>query len=425
VSAGSGVRAALISSDEGLRETVQAFCLDAGHGVSLVLDVNAGVGTFNMTHLADVRRAAPTFVFVDLEEDADLGLQLVRHLTKGSDQMGPVAVVALGPPASAEMLLAAMRAGVLEYLPKPVDEAALLEAADRVRPRLAPIVATTRGHEEGKIFAVFSPKGGAGSTTLTVNLAIDLHRVTKKQVLLVDLDAELGEISLLLGVQPKFNFVDLVQNFHRMDSGLLASYIERHDSGVNLLSAPYHPDRAATVSEDQIRKILRYLKGQYDYVVIDTSKSFAPTSLAAFEQADQVFLVATVDLPNLRNIQRALPLIRRVMPRPTEQVRLVVNRYEEDQEIPLADVERTLGLPVFATLSNDYEAVIRSINSGKPVILNGKSPYSRDVKRLVQLILGRSPTEGEHVSFMERLTSAFRIQKADKAGSAGREHRHG
>ncbi|HET9293194.1 MAG TPA: hypothetical protein VFO06_02805, partial [Gemmatimonadales bacterium] len=238
-------------------------------------------------------------------------------------------------------------------------------------------------------------------------------------------DAELGEISLLLGVQPKFNFVDLVQNFHRMDSGLLASYIERHESGVHLLSAPYHPDRAAMVSEDQIRKILRYLKGQYEYIVVDTSKSFAPTSLAAFEQADQVFLVATVDLPNLRNIQRALPLIRRVMPHPTEQVRLIVNRYQEDQEIPLSDVERTLGLPVFCTLGNDYEAVIRSINSGRPVILNGKSVFSRDVKRLVQLIIGRAQKDEMSSSLIHRITSAFRTPKEGKAGPTGREERRG
>jgi len=425
VSTGPGVRAALISTDEGLRQTVQAFCRDPEHGVSLVLDVNVEIGVFNMTHLAEVRQAAPTFAFVDLEHDADLGLQLIRHLARGSDQMPPIPVVAFGPQASAELLLAAMRAGVLEYLPKPVDEGALAEAADRVRPRLAPLVAATQGHEDGKVLAFFSPKGGSGSTTLAVNLAIEMQRVTHRRVLLVDLDAELGEISLLLGVQPKFNFVDLVQNFHRMDSGLLASYIERHESGVHLLSAPYHPDRAATVSEEQIRKILRYLKGQYEYIVVDTSKSFAPTSLAAFEQADQVFLVATVDLPNLRNIQRALPLIRRVMPHPTEQVRLIVNRYQEDQEIPLSDVERTLGLPVFCTLGNDYEAVIRSINSGRPVILNGKSVYSRDVKRLVQLIIGRAQKDELSTSLIHRITSAFRTPKEGKAGPTGREERHG
>jgi pilus assembly protein CpaE len=323
--------------------------------------------------------------------------------------------------ASAELLLA--RCGRARA-PPPVDEGALAEAADRVRPRLAPLVAATQGHEDGKVLAFFSPKGGSGSTTLAVNLAIEMQRVTHRRVLLVDLDAELGEISLLLGVQPKFNFVDLVQNFHRMDSGLLASYIERHESGVHLLSAPYHPDRAATVSEEQIRKILRYLKGQYEYIVVDTSKSFAPTSLAAFEQADR-FLVATVDLPNLRNIQRALPLIRRVMPHPTEQVRLVVNRYQEDQEIPLSDVERTLGLPVFCTLGNDYEAVIRSINSGRPVILNGKSVFSRDVKRLVQLIIGRAKKDEMSTSLIHRITSAFRTPKEGKAGPTGREERHG
>jgi Flp pilus assembly CpaE family ATPase len=102
-----------------------------------------------------------------------------------------------------------------------------------------------------------------------------------------------------------------------------------------------------------------------------------------------------------------------------------VNRYQEDQEIPLSDVERTLGLPVFCTLGNDYEAVIRSINSGRPVILNGKSVYSRDVKRLVQLIIGRAKKDEMSTSLIHRITSAFRTQKEGKAGPTGREERHG
>ena len=242
---------------------------------------------------------------------------------------------------------------------------------------------------------------------MATNLAVVLHRLTGKRTLLVDLDLELGEIALLLGVQPRFNFVDMVQNFHRMDADLLASYIERHDSGVHLLSAPYQPEKAEVVTGDEIRKILTFLRQHYDYVIVDTAKSFSPATLAAFEQADLVFLVTNVDLPSLRNIQRGLPLLKRMLGRSGDQVRLIVNRYNAANDISLKDVEHTLGLKVYWKLSNDYEAVIRSINTGKPIVLNGDSNYGEDVKALGREVTGLKPKKGGGRGKLAALSAPF------------------
>src|SRR5690606_39051259 len=168
------------------------------------------------------------------------------------------------------------------------------------------------------------------------------------------------------------------------------------------------------------------LRTQYDYIFVD-AKSFGPATLAAFEQSDDVFLVATVDLPSLRNIQRGLPLIRRVMPRGDDQVRLVINRYDPNDEISLKDVQKTLGLPVYATLANDYEAVIASINAGKPLVLQvGKSPVTRDLKALAGRLAGTAGATGTpHVNgrpkggLLGRLTGTFRTADPGKAGKQG------
>jgi len=215
-----------------------------------------------------------------------------------------------------------------------------------------------------------------------------LHQLTHKKILLVDLDLELGEIALLLGVQPRFNFVDMVQNFHRMDAELLASYIERHSSGVHLLSAPYQPEKAEVVTGEEIRRILQFLRKHYDYVVVDTSKSFSPATLAAIEQADLAFVVTNVDLASLRNLQRGMPLLKRMMGRESEHMKLVVNRYHSGLDISIADVEQTLGMPVYRTLSNDYDGVSNSITTGKPIVLNGHSKYSQDMKALGAQVTG-------------------------------------
>src|SRR5690606_20229798 len=123
-----------------------------------------------------------------------------------------------------------------------------------------------RTRQPGQLFTFFSSKGGSGSTTIATNIAIVIHRLTSKRTLLVDLDLELGEVALLLGAEPRFNFVDLVENFHRMDSGLLASYIEQHASGVHLLPAPFHPQPASVASGDETRRILQFLRQHYDYI---------------------------------------------------------------------------------------------------------------------------------------------------------------
>ncbi|MDQ3137234.1 MAG: AAA family ATPase [Gemmatimonadota bacterium] len=382
------IAATLVTGDLAFREVVREFMAGPGAGVSLAADLDVQVARFGDEHLQRLQQSRSAVVLLDLEDAPDVGVRLAHYLVEADPHLK---VIAVGQTMSAELLLDAMRAGVSEFLPKPVDLAALRTTIQRLAPKLTQAMGGLKPAHSAKVYAFFSAKGGSGSTTVATNVAIVLHRLTGKKTLLVDLDAELGEIALLLGMQPRFNFVDLVQNFHRMDTGLLSSYIERHDSGVHLLSAPYHPDRAEAVGEDQIRRIVGYLRQHYDYVVIDTSKSFSPTTLAAFEQADQVYLVSTVDLPSLRNIQRALPMLKRVTGKTDHQIRLVINRYNSSNSVTPADVERSLGLKIFATLCNDYEAVMHSINSGKPVVLNGNGAYSRDLQRLGAEIAGVDP----------------------------------
>jgi pilus assembly protein CpaE len=403
------LRAALISTDAAFSAHVRSVLARPELGVVLAHESAVRFAEFDERHVGAIRDLGPELVIVDLQDDPDLGVKFIQFL---SENFHGQKVIAAGPRLEPELLLAAMRAGISDYLPKPVLDDALAEAVGRASVQLGR--GTGKGGQAGHLYTFFSSKGGSGSTTIATNLAIVLHRLTKKRTLLVDLDLELGEVSLLLGAQPRFNFVDLVENFHRMDSGLLASYIEQHESGVHLLSAPFHPERAAVASGEEIRRILQFLRQQYDYVIVDTSKSFAPATLAAFDQSELVFLVANLDLPSLRNIQRGLPMLRRVLSRGEDQLRLIVNRYQKDSDISTDDVKRTLGLPVFFTVSNDYAAVVDSINTGKPIVLNGNSGYAEDIRRLGAQIAGLRPEGAEGRGVVGRLVRRFRKQEGRK-----------
>jgi pilus assembly protein CpaE len=379
------IRTALISTDRGFREMVKDVFLSHEGWTTPSLDIAVPFEAFGDDQVRALRQLTPELVILDIEDAPDLGIKFAQFM---SESVPGVRFIAAGPLLQPEHMLTAMRAGVVDYLPKPVTGEAMRASLDRIRTALGHGGKDGGPKQPGKLYAFYSAKGGTGTTTTATNFAVVLHRVTGKKTLLVDLDLELGEIALLLGVQPRFNFVDMVQNFHRMDAELLASYIERHSCGVHLLSAPYHPDKAEVVTGEEIRRILQFLRKHYDYVVVDTSKSFSPATLAAIEQADLAFIVTNVDLASLRNLQRGLPLLKKMLGRGDDHIRLVVNRYHSDNDITLDDVAQTLGMPVFRTLSNDYEGVSRSITTGKPIVLNGTSKFSQDMKALGAQVAG-------------------------------------
>jgi pilus assembly protein CpaE len=377
-------RAALISSDSTFVIQVKQLLTGPDRPLTLELELTAPLYQLGEQQVQALRALGPELIILDLEENQDLGLQLAQYLV----ELNPTQLfIATGPVLSSEQLMQAMRAGVSDYLPKPVAPDDLRAAAIRSVQRFR----KSQGDQQrqpGRILSFFSPKGGGGATTLATNLAILIHRTTKKQTLLVDLDLELGESALVLGVQPRFNFVDFAENFRRMDASLLGSYIEHHPSGVHLLSAPMQPEKAESVTADQIRRILVFLRQHYDYVVVDTPRSFVPSTIAIFEQADLVFIVSSADLPSLRAIQRGIPMLKRVLAKGEEQVRLILNRYDPKDTISAQDVERSLGLKVFWKISNDYEAVMGSLNAGRPIVLNGGSPYTRDLDGLARSVTG-------------------------------------
>jgi pilus assembly protein CpaE len=385
------VRTALISTDRGFREMAKDVFLSAEGWTAPTLEITAPFEAFGDEQIRPLRQLHPELVVLDVSDAPDLGIKFAQFLSELSPG---IRFIAAGPLLQPEHLLVAMRAGVVDYLTKPVTGDAFRAALERIRHLLG--AGTKEGPKQpGKLYTFYSPKGGSGTTTTATNVAVVLHRLTGKKTLLVDLDLELGEIALLLGVQPRFNFVDMVQNFHRMDADLLASYIERHSSGVHLLSAPYHPEKAEVVTGEEIRRILQFLRKHYDYLVVDTAKSFSPATLAALEQSELAFVITNVDLASLRNLQRGLPLLKRMLGRGADHIRLVVNRYHPENDISLDDVQRTLEMPVFSTLCNDYEGVSRSINTGTPIVLNGNSKFSRDMKTLGVQVTGiRGKTGG-------------------------------
>lgn len=373
--------------------------------------------------LDELRELDPDLVILDLESNLPVGLKFAEFLADAG--IGDV-LLASAPPQSPELLMDVMHAGVSDFIPKPLSSDAVEKALKSARRKLGkPDETAEEERSPAEMFVYFGAKGGSGCTTLCTNTAIETHRMSRKKTLLVDLDLELGDTALQLGEEPRFNMVDLIRNFHRVDSDLLASYIEHHESGVDLLSAPYQPTEFEPVSRDRATQILAFLRGQYDYVFVDAphtlNPAINPATIAAIDAANHLMVVTTGDLPGIRNLTRCLPLLSELGGhRSDEWIRVVLNRYDPRGLISLKQVQETSGSPVFATVRNDYKTVSNAINEGTPAVMSGSSAFAEDIRGLAGKLTGME-TESKR-GWLVGLARSLRIGGA-RADSLGPEVR--
>jgi pilus assembly protein CpaE len=251
-------------------------------------------------------------------------------------------------------------------------------------------VASTGTHA-GKAITVFSPKGGVGKTTIAVNLALALAGHGKKRVCLVDLDLGFGDVAITLQLFPARTLADAVPMETGLDIGLLETLLTPHQDEMFTLVAPVQPDARDSIPAALIGKVLRLLKGSFDYVVIDTSPSFDAHVLAAFDETDELVLVTTLDVPTLKNVKIAAETLD-LLNFPKSQRHLVLNRADEKVGLSTGEVESTLGMKVSEAIPTSSQ-VPNATNSGEPIVAGlPRHPVSRAISSLAsQLVTTTAP----------------------------------
>jgi len=333
---------AVISADPKLEETLR------GTGFKTIRLAREGV---NATASST---STPNALVVDVRGQA----QLPTGLATFRKQHPNAGVVLVASTLEPRLMLEAMRAGVNECVQEPVTADALDQAIRRVALGNQP-------EQTGQVFAFIGAKGGVGGTTLAVNAAAMLARLTKSEVLLVDFQIGHGDAALFLGVEPRFSVVDAIENVHRMDEQFFRSIVEKTKAGVDLLAAS---DRVGhgPLDRQRVRALIEFASSRYRYVVLDLPRSDMST-LDALEAVSTVVVVTSQELPSLRSAGRLAHLLRtrygssRVLP--------VMNRFDRRAEIAHADVERVIGDSVKHLIPSDYRAAIEALNVGRPIAL--------------------------------------------------------
>jgi pilus assembly protein CpaE len=261
------------------------------------------------------------------------------------------------------------------------DTASVVAAVDRAGQLWAALHGEASGSAQGHIITVFSPKGGVGKTTTAVNLALALADSGSRKVCLIDLDLAFGDVAITMQLFPSHTIEEAIGGENSIDFPMVESLLTRHEQSLMVLAAPSLPDARDRVSATLVARMMRTLKQEFDYVVVDTCPSFDEQTLQALDETDECVIVATLDVPTLKNVKVALETLD-LLNIAQDSRHLVLNRADDEVGLAVEKVEQILGMPITTAIPSSLE-IAASTNAGKPIVMsNPKHPASVAIRDL-------------------------------------------
>ena len=347
---------------------------------------------------------SPDVVLMDINMPDMDGITATEKL---SAAVPAAAVVMMSVQGEADYLRRSMLAGAREFLVKPFssDEltASIRQVYSREQDKLsrmaaaAPAVTADSGSPasgsvddgEGRVIAVFSPKGGVGRTTIAVNLAVAAATELGRSVVLMDGSFQFGDVGVLLNLNPKNKSIaDLVPELEQGEPESLDTFVINHSSGVRVLLAPPSPEMAELITPSGVKRVLEAIRRTHDLVVVDCTSWFNETTLAILDAADTVLTMLSLEITSIKNMRLFLEVADQLGYEPNK-VKLVLNRADSSLGIRVSDVESSIGRKVDHTIVSDGRSVVYALNRGVPFFLsNREAQVSQDILRLAQSVAG-------------------------------------
>jgi pilus assembly protein CpaE len=364
--------------------------------VTLLWDSDAGSAERIRVALGDVDRfdmpsgltraleGDPTEYLVVIGPDVDLGSAC--SFSEATRISRPeVGVLLLRRRVDVTVLAQSLRAGVREVI-QADDLTALADAATRSRDISRRLAGHTfEASRDGKVITVFSAKGGVGKTTFSTNIAAHLATSGAK-VLLVDLDLAFGDVAISLQLLPTNSIMDLVGMAGHIDEQGLASAVTHHSSGLDAAAAPSDPSDADRIPGSTIAELLRVARTVYDFVIIDTPPAFTEHVLAAFDNSDTLLLIATLDIPAVKNLRLSLDTLD-LLGTPKDSRLVVLNRSDAKVGLRAEDVVTAIRHDIACMIPTSPH-VPASVNKGVPIVLDEpRHPVSQALKDLTDTLL--------------------------------------
>ena len=366
----------IIDSDSDSVKNMVKYIKNLGNDVSV-----EGVATSFDSGFELIHKKKPMVVIMEIGNDIALSLERITQILNRFPQ---ISIFATSADNTSDTILKVIRAGATEYLLRPVVDTDLTFALQKLG-RLW-LTKSSPEAEAGRIFTVFSPKGGVGVTTIAINLAANIYEITKKPAIIVDLDLNAGDVTTFLNMKTSYTITDVTANMSRLDKSFLQGVIAKHESGMFVLAEPHKVEEGVSISSAEIKKVLSLLKTMYKYIIIDI-ETVSERTIAALKMSDIVLLIFCMSLPGIKNMQRYLRFFDH-MGIGRDTIKIIANRYLKKGEIDIGDAEKALSYPIFWTIPNDYGAAMSCLNSGVPFSVGApKSQVNVSIKDLAKAIL--------------------------------------
>ncbi len=347
----------------------------------------------------------PDIIIMDINMPDMDGLQATGHIKR---LVPACSVIIMSVQNDSDYMRRAMLAGARDFLTKPInmdelyntiravyksteEQRRIAVAMQNNAPVMSAIKESGTGERAGHIVAVYSPQGGAGVTTIATNLAAGLMKEGVK-VLLVDGDLQFGDVDVFLALQAQQTIVEVAQDVDDLDVELFENIVVTHESGLKVLMGPPRPEFADEImaKPGTLGLILEKVASNYDFIVVDTSKSFNEVLLGVFDRATKIVLVGTPSLSSVKNIRFVLDLFDQ-LGYDQSKAMLVLNRVWEDSKekgatISIERIQSFLKRPVVGKIPHvDERIILSAINKGVPVIASDRDQKKAPIKQLIEL----------------------------------------
>lgn len=364
------------------------------------------------------KECRPHVILMDINMPGMDGITATEEILKA---VPTAQVVMLSVQGETDYLRRAMLAGARDFLTKPPSGDELMSTIRRVyemgkrqvammpaQPSV-PTAASAGGRgprRAGEVIAVFSPKGGVGCTTIAVNLAVALQRMSTsdQKIGMMDASIQFGDVGVMLNLQTHRSMSDLVPHLNELDGDILNSVLAPHGSGIKALLAPPHPEDAEALlssavpegmgSTSALGLLLELMRNEFDIVVVDMWSWVDDVALTVFDAATLIVLVVMPNIPSIKSARLFLEVADRLN-YPMDKIALVVNGVDRRMGIRVEQIEQAM-MSVAAQIPLDEQVVQAAANHGVPFITRDESlPVSQGILQLAEYVWSTLMAEQE------------------------------
>jgi pilus assembly protein CpaE len=392
--ASAGLTVAIAGADRMSNGALGAMVQETG--LAKKVEEWAWLNTVKLRNAQDV----PDVVFLDLSSGMGSEFLFAQELSRLRPAVTIIACSNRNE-TNAEFLLQAMRSGIRDFLQKPFNRIEVQSLMRRLGEQCE--VQPEKKTGSGKLFVVLGTKGGVGTTTVAVNLAVQMARLSGKRALLLDFSRPMGDVAALLDLKPSFQIRDALENVKRLDSTMFAGLLTPHKSGLKVLAGAALLEDWQEATAATIERILEIAQQEFDLVVMDLGAFYSPDWRNVLYRSE-VLLISEADLPGLAKLHKHLGALGNLRV-DLSRVRLVINRWHRQDEEALKKIESTMRLPVFARLPNSFKEVTEATVRGVPVARSG-DPLAAGFEKIAMGLAGTERSGRQKKSLLGQFFSA-------------------